>query len=1732
MRLRQREIGRNLTTKETFELAEALKIATKSDAPIRMAEPHLITIRPKDIPRPTKAEWTKVMDDSFTPGLSKAVKEILEGTDGHIPSVGNREGWSDFFDVLDNKMGGTVPISIETQVYNTLIDNLDDAAIQAGPKVTKAVPPKAVAPSGTALFKSFERAELQDVISAAATVSVSNYGGILPPSVQIGEFLTSVETRLGRALSTGEAESLSARLRAAWKDFEKQQLLEGGLEAINRAQFGSIVRRFADAPRRFGQGVGQIATGNVHQGFRNIGGAAANVLAPVAKPILSVLEKEERFIGRPIANTLIFPFRPILPDSAENVLVAIGAAVLVPSTFLMPYAGRSITVASILSRSMAKATSNPGTFAHELQLAKVAIRAMTPNQAKTAGVIHVAARATAADPVIISRKKLADELTRKIGALRSDYDRLGDGETIIGAGGKRTTRENIKTQLEKVTNERENVIQEAVAQTRQRVDTLYPAVAATDPADMDRVVGLTGFGADVARTLLANKTIARFNPGKIKFLRKHIAGNSSELDEAARWLTNLDPPEHLIVKASGKVSKAEAALRTAENKQNWRGSLDWIENLMVEGAFDYKAAPPTSVFNWVSRKATAVSSIPIIGQPLSSGMTGIGALFQPLSLMSDDIAGTIIAGSRYRQAAIHAAKTRQAAMEMTLINWRGVKGLAGDQVLKVEYIGGSARSRAEASLARYITFKAEKGKNVIELSDATKANYLKLAEAEFDRGIGTILDAVQDPALYNLDENGKRTLKFVRDSFEADVDAALDSGVSMGRLNGDYFPRQRVAGDKIALHTGGRVVYPRGFKARKIEKWDDYTFAAAIDKQGIEYDLSLLIDWRLGQASEKKAFQAILRMMDSNVNLQKFVERPLHLRVGGPISKDELESAIKRSVIDDMPDEAAAAVARNAVEELPDTIPVKTAEFYLGREYRLIEKAAPGDEDALSSINKFFKGQTSVGVEEGVATKIIDFMRTALLSMDLSPIGFVQGARVFAQDPVSYVRAIGGAAAWNMTTHGRRVWAIQNAPALRFATARGLQMGNPFDIKLAGGLFGGKSKSAAEKVPLLNILTTMNREMMDAIGQAKLHLFNTLYATLLQSQQSPDIARLLRGLPMFKAVTKKTGWQKMNPIELGDAVAEGLNNYIGPIEFAKVVESGRPSLLEKFMLLTPSWTRGNIGMILNAPKAGPKGIVARHLFMNQMALHATMSTKMSLLLSGTMPSFDPTSTDFLAVQAPSLRFQLFPTMSAFRLPFRLLAGRPEAERFEEESQFETVMNEMSRFFEGRMGQTLRITADVVSGEDFLGRDIGPVPWFIAKESLPIIAQEIVESLTEGNIEPGEMAARTSLEFLGAAVIPKSPFQLYRERVELQTGLHYDDLNSVQLKTIERADPELQKLRERQHKYRARRGDVLDQLFNFMSDARTEANEGVDLFMEKRDPLNDSHFEADFARMSADSLASLSQENESAIEALFHTRREFEDQLRDRPAQALDVIARDWWGLDPNGFVDHSPTSEQNEPWSLALAINMTDGDSYRDKMWRAYRNEREHILTEGAKKFGLTEAEVRSYILDAWPEARWDNPDAGILEGRRVAADQVLDELFEGTPYMWPDGREFSREEFEALGELRLRLQTELAPLRARYMAAGQDLPTGVKAAITAQLASQLGNQRDKRLLYWQSLWEKEQYRDILRNPKRDEILINNPDVILFYPNRVRSLISSRLMLTSLVNDPKILDILNEALAR
>jgi hypothetical protein len=387
--------------------------------------------------------------------------------------------------------------------------------------------------------------------------------------------------------------------------------------------------------------------------------------------------------------------------------------------------------------------------------------------------------------------------------------------------------------------------------------------------------------------------------------------------------------------------------------------------------------------------------------------------------------------------------------------------------------------------------------------------------------------------------------------------------------------------------------------------------------------------------------------------------------------------------------------------------------------------------------------------------------------------------------------------------------------------------------------------------------------------------------------------------------------------------------------------------------------------------------------------------------------------------------------------------------------------------------------------------------------LPILGQEALESRQEGGVSGHELSQRLGLEFLGSVVIPKTPFRLERERIEELTGEAYDDVDMATIRRLRADDPVLKEYRQRQTKYRAERGGAVNQFFNLLTDETQRLQTGMNQFLEHT-PQEKPGFMRDFAEISSEGLQMRAVAAEEAKKSLGITDEDLERSPR---KLGRDVLAIKYWTVRPE--LDHCRIAD--------------DPDACEDEAWTLFRDQRQAVLDEAPDNA------TRAYIVEEFAATRYaGNPVAEDLERRRVLAQQSASTFFEMSPYLLPDGREMPREMMDELFDFRNEFNALMIQMGRAVREAGgaqATMPPGSRRRVLMAILAQTTDAPRRNAIAFQLLWESSTFREFLRNRRRDEVLIANPDMVKFWPETFGRFVRRAEVIDRLGDDPEILRI-------
>jgi hypothetical protein len=246
-------------------------------------------------------------------------------------------------------------------------------------------------------------------------------------------------------------------------------------------------------------------------------------------------------------------------------------------------------------------------------------------------------------------------------------------------------------------------------------------------------------------------------------------------------------------------------------------------------------------------------------------------------------------------------------------------------------------------------------------------------------------------------------------------------------------------------------------------------------------------------------------------------------------------------------------------------------------------------------------------------------------------------------------------------------------------------------------------------------------------------------------------------------LTRKFGADKMKGMtddELMVVVADAVNNMVGGADYARI-SIGERGVLRQVAFLTEGWTRAQAGIIINAPKNSPKGILARRMLMQEIIVAGLMAEGVNRLVGGETPFefYDPRSTRFMVIETPWGDLHLMPHKTLFSTVAKSLLGVSEDAFGGESNEFWERAAGGLNWGEGRLGQLPRLGKGLVSGRTFKNERIdNRLKYALREMLLPILFQNVGRDLFIDKEPIGDILKRLPFEVLGANVAAPSPYR--------------------------------------------------------------------------------------------------------------------------------------------------------------------------------------------------------------------------------------------------------------------------------------------------------------------------------------------------------------------------------------
>ena len=464
--------------------------------------------------------------------------------------------------------------------------------------------------------------------------------------------------------------------------------------------------------------------------------------------------------------------------------------------------------------------------------------------------------------------------------------------------------------------------------------------------------------------------------------------------------------------------------------------------------------------------------------------------------------------------------------------------------------------------------------------------------------------------------------------------------------------------------------------------------------------------------------------------------------------------------------------------------------------------AFPEDKiDDVVGLYKGIYGRFSPGGLEERASKAVDWFRNILLNLDFSVGGMRQGFLLFSRSPAAWADSM--RFAMRVATHGDQAIAqdlFRNGPRYNFWNRHGLQFAQtPLDTQVTS--IG--RRIGIEAIPVVGWLNKMQFGVI--MRQGKLRLADSMLSNLQAIRDgralgiSDELSRMVQSFPIIGKVARISGGRlyEMTDQQLAEEVAKQVNNWLGGIEWAQV-GLNRGGFFRRAGILTEGWTRAQIGVILNAPKLSPAGIMARRMIVQELTMALTLLTAIEAAANRDFnpQMFNPTHTDFATLRMPWGNMRLMPHHSLYRSVARgLLGGKVFQDQPDEEFSLGGALGERAepfwKFMEGRQGQIPRAVMDLKTGTDFAGRPIDSQWQHIMQSLMPISVQSLWEGLEKQY--PFEVTAAMLIgELAGGTSFPPTVVQNLNKVAQRKHGQNYYDLQPYQRAEIKLL-PEMQEV---------------------------------------------------------------------------------------------------------------------------------------------------------------------------------------------------------------------------------------------------------------------------------------------------------------------------------------------------
>lgn len=410
---------------------------------------------------------------------------------------------------------------------------------------------------------------------------------------------------------------------------------------------------------------------------------------------------------------------------------------------------------------------------------------------------------------------------------------------------------------------------------------------------------------------------------------------------------------------------------------------------------------------------------------------------------------------------------------------------------------------------------------------------------------------------------------------------------------------------------------------------------------------------------------------------------------------------------------------------------------------------------------------------------IANFVRSMKLSGDFSGGGAIQGFFNLANmstQPAFLAKQVIPMARMVINPKYFDKWYAANLPKIMRMQSKGLKVASsPVDIMRI---------TRGELITPKNIYKLPAR-VMDILNDANFGRMVTFYK-ITNAEHFLDIMRYARGIPEFRSfaeripgvngmLSKMKGIEGMSDDAIERVVYESINNRFGGISQAMTGKGPWRVLAEQLLDIAPNWLRARTSVYINAFKGkGPERYLALNMIGRELFLGAILSTVFSHLLTGELPNLtDPRKFDWLGIKTPIGTIPTIPSVSIMRLIIReaALLGGATYNIGKGDDPTDTLLglktDTWDTFKRGLRGRESPVLSELITqyeGKDFFGSPVETLEErsrSMALAMVPIFIEDTVEAIERGAPIP-EVAAVSTVAFGGASVYPPSIFQLAAE----------------------------------------------------------------------------------------------------------------------------------------------------------------------------------------------------------------------------------------------------------------------------------------------------------------------------------------------------------------------------------